>query len=53
MFSHKMGNFINKNLKKKLFPLGEKRENIPKKGPRFLWGPPFSVPYTGRGLEKI
>ena len=38
----------------KLFPLGAKRENTPKKGPpkqRLLWGPLFFVPDT-RGLEK-
>ena len=52
----KMGaNFYKKNFLKKLFTLGAKRENTPKKGPpkqRLLWGPLFFVPDT-RGLEKI
>ena len=50
-----MGNFYKKIFEKKLFPLGAKRENTPKKGPpkqRLLWGPLFFVPDT-RGLEKF
>ena len=48
-FSYKMGNFYKKKFKKIIFPLGEKRENTLKKGPRrhrMLLGPPFSVPDT-------
>ena len=39
--------FIKKRFEKKIFPLGEKRENALEKRPRrhpMLWGPPFFVP---------
>ena len=33
MFSYKMGNFYKKKFRKKIIPLGERRENTLKKGP--------------------
>ena len=53
----KWESFIRKSVEKKLFPLGEKRENTLKKGPPkqlSLWGPQFFVPDTrGSTLMKI